>query len=265
MLTIHFMPMEVTTYLLCRRGRSTFRKVRIDIGMKEAIYNALPQCAIEIVDATGHIWSRADVAENRGKLTLDYKGPPKVVVNPHIEAKQLKEDKALQKRAEGILKIQESALADAEKVRIKSFNEKLSELEKKQEEEYKANQLREEEALKMKVDKLIVAEVTKMGETKDEGGITSETDQRFEAKDNDDVQPVGGERSSDGKALLRPVHLQVPLVGKVDARLERTEERGSEGGSDGLHSSDDEPHVLDNRHAPRVRLVSPADEDSGRD
>ncbi len=266
MITVHFMPMEVTTYLLCRRGRNTYRKVRIDIGMKEAIYNALPQCAIEVVDATGHIWSRADVAENRGKLTLDYKGPPKVVVNPHIEAKkeeakQLKEDKALQKRAEGILKIQESALADAEKVRIKSFNEKLSELEKKQEEEYKANQLRSDETfsnvLKVTLDKVKV--------TDNEGGITSETDQRLEAKDNDDVQQVGGERSSDGETLRRPVHLQVSLVGKVDARLERTEERGAEGGSDGLHSSDDEPNVLDNRHAPRVRLISPADEDSGRD
>lgn len=224
--------------------------------MKEAIYNALPQCAIEIVDATGHIWSRADVKESRGKLVLDYKGPPKVVPNPHVEAKKEKAEKAAALR-----QIQETALADAEKVKVKSFNEKLSALEKKQEEEYKANQLRDDETfsdvLKVTLDKVKV--------TDNEGGITSKTDQRLEAKDNDDVQQVGGERSSDGETLRRPVHIQVPLVGTVDARLERTEERGAEGGSDGLHSSDDEPNVLDNRHAPRVRLISPADEDSGRD
>lgn len=156
MVTVNFMPNEVTTYLQCRRGRSVFRKVRIDIGRYQAIYNALPQSALEVVDATGHVWSRADIRENRGAVTLDFQGPPK--------------------------------------------NERTP---------------------------------------------APESDQRSETEDDDEVQQVGGERGTDGEAVQRAVHVQVPLVGQVDARLERTEKRGSEGSPDGLHSNDDESDVLD--------------------
>ena len=268
MMTVHFMPMEVTAYLYCRRGRSTFRKVRIDIGIKEAVYNALPQSALEVVDATGHIWSRCDVRENRGKVILDYLGPPKAAFDPQVYAKQEKAE-----------------------AKIKSFNEKYAELEKKQEEEYRANQeqqkaaapqeaaladkLRGEAANKIIVDEFPEEPVANMplalesasfdGNPADERTTAPKFSKWPKEKDDDDVQQVGGERSPDGETIRRPVHVQVPLVGSVDARLERAEERGAEGGSDGLHSSDDEPNVLDNRHAPRVRLISPADEDSGRD
>ncbi len=235
MMTVNFMPVDVTTYLQCRRGRNTFRRVRIDIGMKQAIYNALPQTSLEIVDATGHVWSRGDIQENRGPITLDFQGQPKP--DPRKVAKALRKEAA-------------EDIADKA-----TFNERLADLEKKQEDQYKKNHAK---VLADKANALANKEAN-------EGTTTPEPDQRPKAKDDDDMQQVGGERHTDGEAIRRPVHVQVPFVGKVDARLERTEERGSEGGSDGLHSSNDEPRVLDNRYAPRVRLVSPADEDAGRD
>lgn len=198
MMTVDFIPMEVTTFLHCRRGRNTYRRTRIDIGMHQAIYNALPQTSLEVVDAMGHVWSRGDIQENRGRITLVFQGPP-----------------------------------DPAKVEI--FNAR-------QEQEAK-----------------------KEAEANDKGTTTPESDQRPEEKDNDDVQQVGGERHSDGKTIQRSLHVQIPLVGKSDARLERTEKRGTEGGPDGLHSSDDESSILDNRHAARVRSLSSPNEDSGRD
>ncbi len=245
MMTVNFMPMEVTTYLHCRRGRSVFRKVRIDIGIKEAIYNALPQATLEVVDATGHIWSRGDIKENRGRIILDYKGPPKVAFDPQAYAKQQK--------------------AEAEaKAKKESFNTRLAALEKKQEKEYSKNQEAALDDDRVNLNSDVGASL--MGiTTDDERTTTSESDQRPKEKDDDDLQQVGEERDHNGETLRRAVHLQVPLVGRVDAQLVRKEERGAEGGSNGLHSSNDEPHVLDNRYAPRVRLISPTDEDAGRD
>ncbi len=228
MMTVDFMPMDVTTYLHCRRGRTTHRKVRIDIGMRQAIYNALPQSSLEIVDATGHVWSRGDIRENRGPIVLIYQGPP--------ASSEPKEKKAQEKAARQERKAAQQEAAQALKA------------------ETKALKLRGKGANKYIFD-----------EASDERPTAPETDQRAETKDDDDVQQVGGERSPDGETLRRSVHLQVPLVGQVDARLERTEERGPEGGSDGLHSSDDESNILDDRHAPGVRLISPSNKDAGRD
>lgn len=235
MMTVNFMPMDVTTYLHCRRGRSTFRKVRIDIGIRQAIYNALPQSSLEIVDATGHVWSRADVKENRGGIILDYKGPPPVTYDPTVE-------------------------------KLKKKQEKLATLEKKRAEEYEANKINEDaSALAKDADKINKDAVNLMGISTDEGTTASETSGRPEKKDTDTMQQVGGERNQDGETLRRSVHVQVPLVGAVDARLVRKEERGPEGSPDGVHSDNDEQNVLDDRHAPRVRLISPTDENTGRD
>ncbi len=236
MMTVHFMPMEVTAFLHCRRGRATFRKVRIDIGIKEAIYNALPQAALEVVDATGHVWSRADIRENRGKIILDYLGPPKAAFDPQAYSKQ---EKALAKEEE----------VAAQAIRVDKILAVHSEAQ----------------TLDDGVNLNSGDGANLMGSATDERITAPEASGRPETKDADVVQQVVGERNPDGETIRRPVHLQVPLVGQVDARLVRKEERGSEGSPDGLHSGDDESNVLDNRHAPRVRLVSPADEDSGRD
>ncbi len=170
MMTVTFVPVEVTTFLQCRRGTKTFRKVRIDPKISQADYHALPACTLEIVDARNHVYSRADITENRGGVVLNYEGPP-----------------------------------------------------------------------------------------------TSKPGKRVKTKDDDDVLEVGGERSPDGKAVQRPVHVPLPSVDSGDARLDGKEECGSESGPDGLHGSDDEPDVLDNRYATGVGAVSPADEDPGRD
>lgn len=194
MMTVHFMPMEVTTFLHCRRGRNTYRKVRIDIGRTEAIYNALPQSALEVVDAMGHVWSRADVQENRGKIILDFQGPP--------SKKEQAERDAAEKRVEE---------AETKEAAVKELQQEIDNFE-----------------------------------VKNEGTNAPKVDQRSEEKDDDNMQQVGGERSPNGETLRRGVHLQVPFVGTVHARLLRPKERGPEGGSDGVHGSNDEQDVLDN-------------------
>lgn len=262
MMTIDFMPNDVTTYLVCRRGRNTYRKVRIDIGMKQAIYNALPQCALEVVDATGYVWSRADIRENRGRIILDYKGPPKGLPDPDKKRQEDKEHKArmdrkaVQNEEAQALKIKTKARKEADKA--KQIAERSSREKTLKESKAVAETPRAEAANAILADEVSV-EVTH------ERANAPDSDQRTETEGNNDVQRVGGERSDDGETLRRSVHVQVPLMDKVNAQLVRKDERGSESGPDGLYSSDDEPNVLDNRYAPRVRLVSPADEDAGRD
>jgi hypothetical protein len=177
MMTVNFMPNEVTTYLQCRRGRSTFRRVRIDIGRYQAIYNALPQSALEVVDATGHVWSRGDIKENRGPITLDFQGPPKVTFDP-------------------------TAFNKAEKAKAADEAKKAArELDKaKQIAEKEAKQISEKMILEKLEDSIADIDISKIGD-KNEGTTASKSDQRAEKKDNDNVQQVGGERDTDGETL----------------------------------------------------------------
>ena len=81
MMLVTLVPIEVTTFLQSRRGSNAFRRVKIPPNTREIDYNALPSCALELVDITGHIWGRADILENRGAILLNYLGPPKPKFN----------------------------------------------------------------------------------------------------------------------------------------------------------------------------------------
>ena len=90
MMTISFMPMEFTTFIQCRRGKGVFRRKTLLPNIKEIDYPVLQGCAIEIVDIRDHVWSRADVLDARGGLTLTYLGPPPKLKDPTIYSSELK-------------------------------------------------------------------------------------------------------------------------------------------------------------------------------
>lgn len=110
MMTITLVPVEVTTFLQSRRGSKVFRKVKIPPETREIDYNALPSCALELVDITEHVWARADIEENRGGLMLTYIGPPKDKYAYSLMMK--KKTEALEEKAKEELRL--SSLATVE-------------------------------------------------------------------------------------------------------------------------------------------------------
>ena len=151
MMTIIFVPVEISTFLQSRRGSNVYRRVKVPPNTREMDYNALPSCALEQVDITGHIWARADVQESRGDLTLTYLGPQ--------SKKQFNQ--------------QEFARSEAAKVK----------------------KIKEE----VKLTATVSAQVVKA--KGNEGTVTAKVDSRPEKKDDDPVQQVGREHSSDGDTL----------------------------------------------------------------
>ncbi len=190
MMTITLIPQQVSTFLQSRRGSKVFRRVKVPPNTREIDYNALPSCALELVDIAKHVWARADIEENRGALTLDFQGPPTVTFDSAKQAEQDKfeEDRLAKKEQDKAKQIMDRADRDADKA---TFNERLADLEKKQEDQYKKNHAK---VLSDKANALANKEA-------DERTSTPKTDPRSEKKDDDSVQQVGRGSSSDGNAL----------------------------------------------------------------
>lgn len=98
-----------------------------------------------------------------------------------------------------------------------------------------------------------------------EGPPTADNLERPETQDNDQVLEVGGRSGRDGETLLGTIHVQVPSVDKGDARLNGSEECGPKSSPNGLHGSNDEQDVLDNRHETGERTLPTSNKDSRRD
>ncbi len=116
MMLITMVPVEVSTFLQSRRGSKVFRRVKVPPNTREIDYNALPSCALELVDITEHVWARADVEENRGALTLTYIGPsPKKQFN---QQEFVKAEAAKVKKVKEEVKLKSSVSVKVEKVKV---------------------------------------------------------------------------------------------------------------------------------------------------
>lgn len=86
-----------------------------------------------------------------------------------------------------------------------------------------------------------------------------------EEEDDDDVLEVGTESGGLGATLSGAVSVSVSSVDEGDARQRGSDERGSESGTDGVHSDPAESKPVHDRREEGIGSVPSSDEDPRRD